>query len=153
MKNALSLAFWVLLSFSAGWFGSQFKPGTWYQELSKPSWTPPSFVFPIAWSLLYTLMGVSAWLVWQKRAQSSWVTTALILFVVQLFLNALWSWIFFGLHQMGWAAMEIGLLWAVVLATLIFFFKISNVAGFLFVPYLVWLTFAFALNTAIWMKN
>ena len=153
MKNMFALLICSLASFSAGWFGSQFKPGVWYQTLQKPSWTPPSIAFPIAWTILYTLMGVASWLVWKKRENNSAVSVALFFFAVQLVLNALWSWIFFGRHQLGWALLEMGALWLMIAATAYSFWRISATAGFLLVPYLFWVSFAFILNLAIWERN
>lgn len=86
MKNILTLFLWWTISFSAGWFGSQFKPGIWYENLQKPSWTPPAIAFPVAWSVLYTLMGTAAWLVWKRRAEHSLVSAGIVLFFVQLIL-------------------------------------------------------------------
>jgi tryptophan-rich sensory protein len=153
MKNIISLLLWCALSFSAGWFGSQFKPGAWYQDLRKPAWTPPPIVFPIAWALLYTLMSVAAWLVWRKRGEGPLVSVAIGLFLLQLILNALWSWIFFGCHQIGWALIEIIVLWLMVVFTFLVFFSLSRASGYLLIPYLVWIGFAVVLNWAIWKSN
>ena len=153
MKNVIALLFWFAVSFSAGWFGSQFKPGAWYASLQKPNWTPPPLAFPIAWAILYALMSVAAWVVWGKRGEDSSVRIALLFFLIQLVLNALWSWIFFGRHQMGWAFIEMSGLWLVVAATLYFFWRINSTAGILLIPYLFWISFAAILNWAIWKRN
>jgi translocator protein len=153
LKNSISLLLWLAASFSAGWFGSQFKPGEWYASLQKPNWTPPPLAFPIAWTILYALMGVSAWLVWGKRGEDSLVRPALLFFLVQIVLNALWSWIFFGQHEMGWAFVEISGLWLAVAVTLVFFWRINPTAGILLIPYLLWISFAAVLNGAIWKNN
>ncbi len=153
MRNTLALLLWFMASFSAGWFGSQFKPGEWYQSLHKPIWTPPSLAFPIAWTILYSLMSVAAWLVWKKRGEDSLVLTALVFFLTQLVLNAAWSWVFFGRHQMGWALFEIGVLWLMIALTVYSFLRVNSLAGFLVIPYLLWVSFAFVLNWAIWRMN
>jgi tryptophan-rich sensory protein len=139
--QTLVLTGWVLLSFSAGLFGSQFRPGEWYAALSKPAWTPPGWIFAPVWTTLYLLMGIAAWRVWRE---GGWTRQrlALALFVVQLLLNAAWSWIFFGLHRPGWAFTEILCLALAILLTMREFAKASRVAAGLLVPYLVWVCFA-----------
>lgn len=149
---ALGLVFWVLLAFSAGWFGSQFMPGEWYRALAKPSWTPPGWVFGPVWSLLYLLMGVAAWLVWREGGLSK-NAPALAAFLVQLALNALWSYIYFGRQAIGWALVEILLLDAAIIATLVLFWRRQPAAGILLVPYLLWTGFATVLLAAIWRMN
>lgn len=153
MKNAFALLICFIASFSAGGFGSQYKPGEWYASLQKPIWTPPSLAFPMAWTILYALMSIAAWLVWKHRAENSSVTTALLLFALQLILNAAWSWIFFGRHQMGWALVEMLGLWVVIAGMLYLFWKIDAMAGYLMIPYLAWVSFALVLNWAIWKMN
>jgi tryptophan-rich sensory protein len=109
-------------------------------------------VFAPVWSALYLLMGVAAWLVW-RRGGFAGAPVALGLFVFQLALNALWSYLFFGAHQPGFAFAEIVLLWLVILATMIGFWRITAAAGALMLPYLCWVSFAAALNFAIWRLN
>jgi benzodiazapine receptor len=152
MIKSLSLLLFVLLSFSAGWFGSQFKPGAWYNSLAKPIWTPPALAFPIAWTILYALMGTSAWLVWQKRADKE-IGWALSAFLLQLIFNAAWSWIFFGRHAIGAALLEIAALWMLIAVTMVLSWRISPAAGWFLAPYLLWVSFAVALNGAIWFRN
>jgi benzodiazapine receptor len=126
---------------------------TWYQTLSRPSWNPPDWVFGPVWTLLYILMGVAMWLVWRSGWDSPEGQMGLILFGVQLLFNLLWSLIFFGLRKPGWALLEIGLLWVLILATLVQFYRLRPGAGLLLVPYQLWVTFATALNAAIWWLN
>ena len=126
--------------------------GDWYAGLNKPSWTPPSAVFAPVWSALYVMMGVAAWLVWRRGGLTA-VAVPLALFGIQLALNVAWSAIFFGLRRPGWAFVEIVALWALILATVIAFRRISPTAGYLLLPYLAWVTFAAALNLAIWRAN
>ena len=125
---------------------------TWYAALNKPAWTPPGWLFAPVWTVLYISMGVAAWLVWQKRATSA-VTPALVLFFVQLVLNGLWSLFFFGQRQIGLGLVDIGLLWLVLAATLVLFWMVRPLAGGLLIPYLMWVSFATALNYSIWRLN
>jgi len=124
----------------------------WYKTIAKPSWNTPDYVFGPVWTTLYVMMAVAAWLVW-KPAGVKAATLPLTLFAVQLLLNIAWSWIFFGAHQPGWAFGEIVLLWLAIVATTVAFFRSSTLAGGLLVPYLAWVSFASALNFAIWRLN
>jgi tryptophan-rich sensory protein len=124
----------------------------WYGGLAKPSWNPPSWLFGPVWTALYAAMAVAAWLVW-KEAGFAGGGAALALFFVQLALNLAWSGVFFGLRSPGWALLEILALWTAILVTTILFFRHSGWAGALMVPYLLWVTFAGALNAAIVRLN
>ncbi|NIO00762.1 MAG: tryptophan-rich sensory protein [Candidatus Latescibacteria bacterium] len=146
------LILWIIASMAAGWIGSQFMPGEWYVSLVKPAWTPPNVVFAPVWTALYVLMGVAAWLVW-RRSGFSGAMVPLVLFIVQLVLNALWSYLFFGAHQPMLAFFEIVILWIVILLTLVCFWRMSLLAGVLLLPYLCWVGFASALNFQIWRLN
>lgn len=146
------LVLWVLAALAAGWIGSRFTPGEWYAGLAKPSWNPPGSVFGPVWTVLYVLMGVAAWLVW-RRGGFAGARVALSLFLVQLTLNALWSWLFFGLQNPPLAFVEILVLWCAILATLVSFWKVRPAAGALLVPYLGWVSFAAALNLQLWRLN
>ncbi|MBN1503830.1 MAG: tryptophan-rich sensory protein [Candidatus Eisenbacteria bacterium] len=150
--TVLALLGWLALSFAAGFVGSRFTPSEWYQQLAKPSWTPPGAVFAPVWSVLYIMMGVAAWLVW-RNGEFSRVATPLTLFIVQLVLNALWSYFFFGLQKPGLAFLDIVVLWVLIVLTLITFWRVSAAAGVLFIPYLAWVTFASFLNFAVWRMN
>jgi benzodiazapine receptor len=152
MKSALALFAWLAVSFSASLVGSRFMPGEWYAALAKPSWTPPNWIFAPVWTLLYGLMGVSAYLVW-RRAGFGRARPALGLFLVQLALNALWSYLFFGLHRPGLAFVEVVILWGAILATLILFRRVAVIASLLLLPYLLWVGFAACLNFALWRLN
>ena len=154
-RQVFALALFVLSCLAAGWAGSLVtRPaiGAWYVDLSKPRWTPPSWVFAPVWTALYLSMAVAAWLVW-RRAGFSGARIALSLFTFQLVLNLLWSSIFFGLRRPGVAFIEISLLWIFVVATALAFWPVSRTAFGLMVPYLLWVTFAAALNAAIWRLN
>jgi benzodiazapine receptor len=132
--------------------GSATDPGeTWYRDLDKPAWQPPGAVFGPVWGVLYASQAVAAWLVW--RAGGADARPALRVHGAQLLLNAGWSVLFFGLHRVGWALLEIAVLWIAIAATIRRFRRHSTTAGWLMVPYLVWVTFAAALTAAIWRRN
>ena len=151
-RTWLGLAGWVALPFVAAWFGSRFTASEWYASLDRPSWAPPSWLFGPVWTALYLAMGIAAWLVWKDRGFAR-ARGALLLFLAQLLLNALWSWIFFGLREMGAALVEIVVLWLLIAATIAAFWRHSRPAALLLVPYLAWVTFATALNFALWRMN
>jgi benzodiazapine receptor len=154
-RSVLALAGFVALAFAAsalgGFWTFQAIP-TWYQEIAKPSWTPPSWLFGPVWTALYAAMGVAAWLVWRRGGWNA-QRGALTLFLVQLALNAAWSGLFFGLRNPGLGMAEIVVLWIAILLTLLAFRRASATAAWLFVPYLGWVTFAAALNFSIWRLN
>jgi translocator protein len=152
MKQTAMLALFVLCSFLPGWLGSQSRPGEWYAALAKPAFNPPSWIFAPVWTALYLMMGIAAWLVW-RRAGFRDGGPALAVFAVQLILNGLWSWIFFGQHRIGAALVDIVLLWAAILACLALFWRRQPAAGALLLPYLVWVSFAAVLNAALWRLN
>jgi benzodiazapine receptor len=147
-----SLAIWLLVCLAAGLVGARFLPGAWYESLAKPSWTPPDSVFGPVWTVLYIMMGIAAWTVWRRRTRGG-ATPALFLFAVQLILNSLWTYIFFGLQRPGAAFLEILALWIVLMAALVGFWRVRTVAGLLMLPYLLWVSFASALNFQIWRLN
>ena len=151
-KSAVGLILWIVVSMGAGLVGSRFMPGEWYASLAKPSWNPPSYVFGPVWTTLYILMGISAWLVWRKVGFSG-AASVLGLFLVQLVLNSLWSYLFFGIHQPGLALIEIVILWSVILVITIGFWRISVIAGIMLLPYLCWVGFASVLNLQLWRLN
>jgi translocator protein len=124
----------------------------WYESLEKPAFNPPDWLFGPVWTILYILMGVSLFLIW-KSPPSPTRNLALIVFGIQLVLNAAWSFIFFYFQQPGWALADIILLWGFILAMIIVFSKIHRIAAYLQVPYLLWVTFAVVLNASIWWLN
>lgn len=125
---------------------------TWYPTLRKPEWTPPPGIFGPVWTSLYLAMAVAAWLVWRRRAEAA-VAVPLGMFGVQLALNLAWSFLFFGLRSPLAGMLDIVPLWFAVLATMLLFRRVSRSAGWLLAPYLLWVTFATALNLAIWRLN
>lgn len=149
----LGLGGWLLLCYAVAFVASQFEVGAWYAQLEKPPWNPPSWVFGPVWTVLYTLMGVAAWIVWHRSGGVRFARVPLGLFLFQLVLNGLWSALFFGLHRPGLAFAEIVVLWGAILATTIAFWRRQSTAGLLLLPYLAWVTFAGVLNAAIWQLN
>lgn len=151
-RSALGLLGWLVVCFAAAAMGSRFLPGAWYETLVKPAWNPPSSVFAPVWTVLYTSMGVAAWLVW-RRAGFAGAGVALAAFGAQLVLNAAWSYLFFGLHRPGVAFVDIVALWLLILLVAALFWRVDRRAGALMVPYLVWVGFASCLNFALWRLN
>jgi tryptophan-rich sensory protein len=141
---------------SAGIIGSVFTASaipTWYASLSKPSFGPPNWLFGPVWITLYTLMGISLYLVWKQGLGSGDVRLAMAVFGVHLILNALWSILFFGLKNPFIAFIEIVALLIMIIASMVLFYGVSKPAAFLLVPYLAWVSFATVLNFAIWRLN
>lgn len=151
----ISLAVWLAVTFAAGAYGALStieNVRTWYPTLAKPAWTPPSWVFGPVWNVLYLLMAVAAWLVWCEAPRRD-VRRPLALFLGQLTLNAAWSLLFFGWRRPGLAFGEIVLLLATILLTVAAFHRARPLAAWLMAPYLAWVSFATALNGAIWWLN
>ncbi len=132
--------------------GALFKPGPWYQTIAKPAWTPPDWVFPAGWSLLYLLIAIAGWRIWE-RANGGAAVVPIAVYAVQLILNAGWSAIFFGLKRPSWAFVWLVLLWLAIVANILVFFPIDAPAAGLLTPYLTWVTFAGALNFQVWRLN
>ena len=148
----IGLGFWLAVTFAAAWIGSRFQPGEWYSGLIKPALTPPGWVFGPVWTLLYAIMAVAAWLVWCRHGLANAIGP-LGLFLGQLVLNALWSYLFFGLQHPGLALLDIVVLWLVILATVKAFWRSHRPAGLLLLPYLFWVSFATYLNFQFWRLN
>lgn len=152
----LALAGWLLLTFAAGAVGgiASRDASGFYAQLDRPAWAPPASVFGPVWSTLYLLIGIAAWLVWRARDVDDGARRrALALFVGQLVLNALWTWLFFGWRMGGAAVAEIALLWLAIAATLAAFWRVRRVAGLLLLPYLAWVSYAAALTVSLWRRN
>lgn len=149
------LLVFVVVSLAAGRLGAALtEPALdgWYDSLQKPDWTPPNVVFPVAWSLIFLAMGIAAWLVW-KTAERGEAQLPLTFFFGQLVINVLWSFSFFGQRSPFLGLICLGALVVAVVLTTIAFSRISRPAGWLFLPYLLWLGYAGALNFAIWRMN
>jgi tryptophan-rich sensory protein len=153
-KQILGLAGWLVVTFVAAAIGgaASVNAGSFYTQLVLPEWAPPSWVFGPVWTVLYVAMGVAAWLIWRADGFRA-ARRALTLFLAQLALNTLWSWLFFGWHRGALAFADILLLWVLIIATLIAFWRVRALAGWLLVPYLLWVSFASALNYAVWQLN
>lgn len=143
---------WFGITFTAAIIGSQAGPGLWYAALNKPSWNPPNWVFGPVWTCLYVTMALAAWRVWRH---GGWTNrrTSLLMYLLQLILNAFWSPIFFGLQQPGLAFVEILLLCAAIVGTVVLFLRVDRLSGILLVPYLAWVSFAAFLNFTLWRLN
>jgi tryptophan-rich sensory protein len=150
----IGLIVWLALCFAAAGVGgfASINAASFYGQLIQPTWSPPGWLFGPVWSVLYTMMGVSAWLVWRQYGMRL-VRTAFIVFVVQLALNALWTWLFFTWHLGAIALIEILALWALIATTIVLFWPLNRLAAMLLVPYLAWVSFASALNLALWKLN
>lgn len=149
-----ALLAWGALVFVAAAAGTvaSLDAASFYSTLKRPEWAPPSSWFGPVWTVLYIAMAVAAWLVWRERFRSS-ASAALALFVIQLALNALWSWLFFAWRQGATAFADIVLLCVLVAATIAAFWRVRPLAGALLVPYLAWILFAAALNFSVWQRN
>lgn len=148
------LVMWLAVSFVAAAIGgaASMQAGPFYAQLVRPEWAPPGDLFGPVWTVLYTLMGIAAWLIWRVGGFRA-SRTALNLFLVQLAFNAIWSWLFFGWHLGALAFADIVLLCVLVVSTLVAFWRIRPWAGALLVPYLLWVGFASALNYSVWQLN
>ena len=153
-QQVFGLAGWLAASLVAGGLGAiaSANAGAFYAQLTQPSWAPPGWLFAPVWSVLYLLIAVAAWLVWRKHGFGR-AAMALGLFVVQLLANALWTWLFFRWHLGAAAFAEIAVLWLLIAATLLAFWRLHRLAALMLVPYLAWVTFASALTLSIWRLN
>ena len=153
-NQVLGLIGWLMLAFAAGAIGSvaSVESGLFYGQLTRPVWAPPAWLFAPAWTVLYILMGISAWLAWRVKGFHP-ARFALSLFIVQLAVNALWTWIFFIWKQGAPAFVEILVLWSLILCTIIAFWRIRPLAGMLLLPYIAWVTYASALTFMVWRLN
>jgi benzodiazapine receptor len=153
-RQILGLLGWLILCFGAAAIGAvaSANANAFYAQLVRPAWAPPPWLFAPVWTVLYALMGVAAWLVWRVRGFKA-ARSALLLFIIQLVANALWSWVFFVWHQGGVAFAEVLLLWCLIVATTVSFRRHNPVAAGLLLPYLAWVTFAAALTFSTWRLN
>ncbi len=154
MSKGIGLPFWFGIVFAAAAVGglASVESASFYNDLARPSWAPPGWLFGPVWTALYAMMGVAAWLVWSERGFRGGLVP-LSLFIDQLVLNALWTWIFFVWRQGMWAFVEILVLWALIVATMKAFHAVRPLAAWLLAPYLAWTTFAAALAFAVWRMN
>lgn len=152
LRSWVGLAGWLAVTFLAAAAASRFGAGPWYDRLAKPSWTPPGAVFGPVWGVLYTLMATAAWLVWRRGGFRA-AAVPLGLYLAQLVLNVAWTTLFFGAERIGWALLDIVLLWLLLAALIPLFWRRSRWAGSLLVPYLLWVTYAAVLNLQILRLN
>jgi tryptophan-rich sensory protein len=153
MRSSLGLGLSILIPLGLGLSSglmTESSVKTWYKTLKKPFFTPPNWLFPIAWTFLYISMGVCSHIVSEEVGLYS---TPMIWYAIQLALNVSWTPVFFGLKEPGWALLIISGLWASVAKTSLLFFEVSSIAGYGMLPYLVWVSYASALNAAIWYNN
>ncbi len=155
LLSGLALVVWIAAICAAGaGAGLLFPPGDWYQSLAKPTWNPPSWLFGPAWTTLYVLLGIGAWLVWREpgvephERRNAWLA-----FTVHAVLNLAWTPIFFGLRQPGLAFASISLLWLAALWLTLQFGRVRPLAGYLQIPLVLWVSFAWTLNGTLWLMN
>lgn len=146
MVSAIVIALLLLATAATGGY---FRPGEWYDSLKKPSWTPPDWAFPVVWMILYAMIGYAGWRAW--LAEGPGLLTGL--WLAQLVFNAAWSWLFFGLRRMDIAMADVSVMWLLIAAFILVALPVDPVAAALFVPYLVWVTIAAALNWRVWSLN
>lgn len=154
--KALKLISAVVICLAAGFIGSIFTTPaipTWYAGLNKPSFSPPNWIFAPVWTTLFILMGIAVFLVWEKRKESKLAQHGIYLFSLQLAMNTLWSILFFGMQSPLAALFDIAVLWVLILACIITFWKISRAASWLMLSYLLWVSFASVLNVYIVLLN
>jgi tryptophan-rich sensory protein len=153
-KQVIGLVGWLLATFIAAGIGSvaSSKAGTFYQQLIRPEWAPPAWIFAPVWTILYLFMGIAAWLVWRVQGFRA-ARIALSLYIIQLALNALWTWLFFVWRLGEIAFIEIIILWILILCTLIAFWRVRIINGVLLIPYEAWVSFASMLTYVIWKLN
>ena len=152
MKFIISILIPLAVGGISGFFTTKAIPG-WYAQLNKPWFNPPNWLFSPVWTSLYIMMGIALWLVWKSDAPQILKRRAIYLFAAQLVLNFFWSLIFFNLHQIGLALVEIIAMWGMILLSIVAFAKINKAAAWLLVPYISWVSFATILNYSIWQLN
>ena len=157
MNKYLKITYCVAICLAVGYLSSkvtQSSISTWYPLIKKPSFNPPNWVFAPVWTMLFIMMGIAAGMVWNKlESNKELVKKGLLFFTVQLLLNALWSYLFFGLNNILLALIEIILLWLIIYETYYIFKQIDKRAGYLLIPYLAWVAFATILTGSIYWLN
>ncbi len=153
-RQVLGLIGFLAVTFAAGAVGAiaSISAVRFYAELAKRSWAPPAWLFGPVWSVLYLMIGVSAWLVWRDHGLRG-ARSALVVWVLQLAANALWTWLFFSLRSGALSMAEIVVLWLLIVTTIAMFWRLQRTAALLLVPYLLWVSFASALTYACWTRN
>ncbi len=139
----------ALLLLATAATGGYFRPGEWYESLRKPGWTPPNWAFPVVWMILYAMIGYAGWRAWKATGPS--LLTGL--WLVQLFFNAAWSYLFFGRRRMDLAMVDVSIMWLLIAGFIVVGAGVDTIAAALFAPYLLWVTIAAALNWSVWSLN
>jgi benzodiazapine receptor len=152
LASLVGLAGFILLVVIVAGAGAIFEPGAWYDTLAKPVWTPPNWLFPIAWTILYLMIAVAGWLVWREVGFAA-AALGFVFYFLQLVLNAAWSWLFFGMHRMDLGLADVAGMWLAIAATIVTFYAVRPGAAWLLAPYLVWVSYAAALNLTLWRMN
>ena len=152
ISSIIGPACFIAASFLAALTGAWFRPGDWYERLKKPSWRPPNRIFAPVWTVLYLMIATAGWLVWREAGFAN-AGVPMAVYALQLFLNAAWTPLFFGLHRPDLGFVDIVLLWLSIIATILVFYPINLGAALLLLPYLAWVTLAAALNFAVWRLN
>lgn len=152
MKKAVKLLLFIVIAFLPSLSAVTVQIGGWYETLNKPLWNPPSWLFGPVWTFLYTTIGLAAYFAW-TRGRPEGRCVVFTVWGAQLFMNALWSPLFFGLHRPGWSMASLVLLWFLILLCIGLFSRQSRLAAWLLFPYFLWVSFAGALNASIWMMN
>ncbi|MFN3634841.1 MAG: TspO/MBR family protein [Rhizobium rhizophilum] len=145
----MAAAIFVVIVLAAASSGAIFKPGAWYENLRKPGWTPPNWAFPVVWSILYVMIGYAGWRVWTTVGWS----LPMAFWALQMVVNALWSFFFFGQRRMGLALIDVAVLWLSVALFILTAWPVAPIASLLFVPYLAWVTAAATLNYSVRRLN
>lgn len=149
MRRYLSLIVFLVITTLVASVAGAFSPGEWYAGLAKPPWTPPNWLFGPVWSLIYLCIAIAGWLVWRSKG----LGIGLLFWFVQLGLNGLWSYWMFGENRIDYAMFDISAMWLAIVGFIVTSWRTSKLAALLFVPYLAWVSFAAALNFAIWQLN
>lgn len=149
MYDMIPLGLFMIATAAAALTGGRYTPGPWYLQLKKPSWTPPGWVFPVVWTTLYIMIAIAGWKAWQTQGFGPLVA----IWIAQLILNAMWSWIMFGKKQIDWALADAGGMWLSIAAFIVLAWPVNQTAALLFVPYLIWVSIAFLLNLRILQLN
>ncbi len=156
ISNPLALLICIAIPLLIGFLGSMFtmeSVKTWYTTINKPSFNPPNWIFAPVWTTLYVLMGIASFRVWKNRKTAEWFHWAIVIYIVQLIFNLMWSFIFFELHQVGFALIEIVLLLLLIIINAFIFYRFDKLAGWLFLPYFLWVSFATYLTYSIFILN
>jgi benzodiazapine receptor len=155
MRNAIALVLSFALTYAAAALGglASVRARDFYGQLDRPAWAPPGWLFGPVWAVLYTAMAVAAWLAWRSGQAGGGARVAIALYLLQLVLNAAWTWLFFVFRRGGWATVEIVALWIAIALTIVAFWRLRPIAGAMLLPYLVWVTFAGFLTVSVWRRN